>query len=74
MQNKSKNIKFSIVTPVYNASGFIKDTLDSIKNQTYKNYEVLVTNDGSTDNTEKVLEEYRSLNPEFPLYLNTQKN
>jgi len=74
MQNKNKNIKFSIIIPVYNASGFIKDTLDSVKNQTYKNYEVLVTNDGSTDNTEKVLEEYRSFNPEFPLYLNTQKN
>jgi glycosyltransferase involved in cell wall biosynthesis len=69
-----KDIKFSIIIPVYNASGFIKDTLDSIKNQTYKNYEVLITNDGSTDNTEKVLKEYKRLNPGFPLSFVTQKN
>jgi len=70
----SRNIKFSVVIPAYNASDFIKATLDSIKNQTYKNYEVLVTNDGSTDSTEKSLKEYKRLNPEFPLNYFTQIN
>ena len=74
MYNKDKDIKFSIIIPVYNASEFIKNTLNSIKNQTYKKYKVLVTNDGSTDNTEKVLREYNKLNPDFPFYLATQKN
>jgi glycosyltransferase involved in cell wall biosynthesis len=71
---RNKNIKFSVVIPVYNASEFIKDTLDSIKNQTYKNYEVLVTNDGSIDNTEEVLNNYKVSNPKFPLSYITQKN
>lgn len=70
----NKDIKFSIIIPVYNAAGFIKNTLDSIKNQTYKNYEVLITNDGSTDNTEYVLKEYKRLNPGFPMDFVTQKN
>jgi len=68
------NVKFSINIPVYNASKFINNTLDSIKNQTYKNYEVIVTNDGSTDDTEKLLEKYKRSNPEFPLDFATQKN
>jgi glycosyltransferase involved in cell wall biosynthesis len=71
---KNKNIKFSVVIPAYNASEFIKDTLDSIKNQTYKNYEVLVTIDGSIDNTENVLKEYKKINPGFPLDYTKQKN
>ena len=69
-----KNIKFSIVIPVYNASDFLSNTLDSVKDQSYKSYEVLVTNDGSTDSTEKVLKEYKRLNPGFPLNFVTQKN
>lgn len=71
--NVSK-MKFSVVIPVYNASDFIEGTLDSIKNQSYKNYEVLITNDGSTDSTEEVLKEYKRLNPGFPLSFATQKN
>ncbi len=69
-----KEIKFSIVIPVYNAADFIKKTLDSIKNQSYKIYEVLITNDGSTDSTEKVLKDYKRLNPGFPLNFVTQEN
>lgn len=69
-----EDIRFSIIIPVYNASEFIESTLDSIKNQTFKNYEVLITNDGSTDNIEDVLKEYKRLNPEFPINFVTQKN
>jgi teichuronic acid biosynthesis glycosyltransferase TuaG len=68
------NIKFSVIIPAYNGSKFIKNTLDSIRNQTYKNYEVLVTNDGSTDDTENVLRKYKKNNPKFPLFFFTQKN
>jgi len=69
-----ENIKFSVIIPVYNAANFIKGTLDSIKNQTYRNYEVLITNDGSTDSTEKVLRDYKKLTPNFPLDFTTQRN
>lgn len=66
--------KFSIIIPAYNAADIIRNTLDSIRSQSYKNYEVLVTNDGSTDDTEKTLEKYKREYSQFPLYYVTQKN
>lgn len=48
-------MKISIVIPVYNAEKTIKRLLDSIDVQTYKNYEVIIVNDGSTDKTEEIL-------------------
>ena len=69
-----RKIKFSVIIPVYNASEFLKETLDSVRNQTYTNHEVLVTDDGSNDNTVKVLENYKKANPEFPLDFVTQEN
>lgn len=50
--------KFSIVIPVYNVEKFIKRTLDSIKSQTYKDYEVIVVNDGSTDKSMDIVKKY----------------
>lgn len=47
----------SVVIPVYNAEVYIKRCLESIQKQTYDNLEIIVVNDGSTDNTQKVLEE-----------------
>ncbi|WP_455537647.1 glycosyltransferase [Terrisporobacter sp.] len=48
----------SIIIPVYNAEKFIAKCLDSIKNQTYKNLEIILINDGSTDNSGEICEEY----------------
>jgi teichuronic acid biosynthesis glycosyltransferase TuaG len=45
----------SVVIPAYNAALFIEETLNSILQQTYNNYEIIVINDGSTDNTEGVV-------------------
>jgi teichuronic acid biosynthesis glycosyltransferase TuaG len=45
----------SVVVPAYNASLFIKETIDSILSQSYQNFEIIVINDGSTDNTEGVV-------------------
>lgn len=50
--------KISILMPTYNDSKYIKRSLDSIMKQKYENYEVLICNDGSTDDTEKVIKEY----------------
>ena len=52
------NELISIVIPAYNAAAFISKTLDTILNQTYKNFEVVVINDGSKDNTLDILKEY----------------
>lgn len=50
----------SIIIPAYNAEKYISKCLDSLINQTYKNLEIIVVNDGSTDNTLKILEKYAS--------------
>ena len=48
----------SIIIPVYNVEKYINRCLDSIINQTYKNIEIICINDGSTDNSLKILKEY----------------
>ena len=48
----------SVVIPVYNGEKFVKDAINCALNQTYKNLEVIVVNDGSTDNTEKVVKSF----------------
>lgn len=53
-----KSIKFSIIIPVYNGEKHIEKCLNSIENQTYSNYEVIVINDGSTDDTLSILKNY----------------
>ena len=47
----------SIIVPAYNASKYIENTVKSILNQTYNNIEVMIINDGSTDDTELIIQE-----------------
>jgi len=49
----------SIIIPVYNQAEHLPHLLDSIKRQTYDNYEIIVVNDGSTDNISEVLEKFK---------------
>ena len=48
----------SIVIPVYNGSNYMREAIDSALNQTYSNIEVIVVNDGSTDNTDEIAKSY----------------
>lgn len=50
------NYKISIIIPAYNVSLYIKKCVESVINQTYKNIEIIVVNDGSTDNTGQILD------------------
>ena len=47
----------SVIVPVYNGEKYIKDCLESIINQTYRDLQIIVVNDGSTDNTEAIVRE-----------------
>ncbi|EDT78822.1 glycosyltransferase [Clostridium perfringens] len=51
----------SIITPVYNAERFLKETLDSVRNQSYQNWEMILVDDCSKDSSEKIIKEYISL-------------
>jgi O-antigen biosynthesis protein len=48
----------SIVLPVYNGSAYLRESMDSILNQTYSRFEVIIVDDGSTDNSGQIAEEY----------------
>lgn len=56
--------KVTIIIPVYNAEKTVSKCIDSILNQTNKNYQVLLINDGSKDNSLKVIKEYEKNYPE----------
>lgn len=50
--------KISVVIPTYNRAGCVGDAIDSVLSQTYADYEIIVVDDGSTDETRKTLERY----------------
>ncbi len=60
MKNENFNPKVSIVIPVYNGSNYVSEAIDSALAQTYKNIEIIVVNDGSTDDgkTEETCKSY----------------
>ena len=49
------NILFSVIVPTYNRESFIVKTIQSVLSQSYSNFELIIVDDGSTDNTEKVV-------------------
>ena len=59
--------KVSIIIPVYNRAALVKEAITTVLNQTYKNIEIVVVNDGSTDNTLNVLEELASAHPNIKI-------
>lgn len=52
------NLVFTIIVPAYNVEKYIENCLDSLLNQEISNYEIIIINDGSTDNTGRICDEY----------------
>lgn len=63
----------SIITPSYNSSLFIGETIKSVLNQTYKNWEMIIVDDCSTDNSVEIINEYLEKDKRIKLLIN-QKN
>ena len=57
--------KVSIIVPVYNMENYLKKCMDSLVNQTLKDIEIIVVNDGSTDNSLNILKEYEKEYPKL---------
>ena len=55
----------SVIVPVYNVENYLRECLESIRNQTYRNLEVFLINDGSTDNSGIICEEYAAKDNRF---------
>lgn len=52
--------KISIVVPIFNGEDFISETIKSVINQSYSNWELIIVDDGSTDDSERIIKEYIS--------------
>lgn len=65
--NQQNEVVISLVVPVYNCDRFLEKTLISIANQSFKNFEVLLVNDGSTDKSLSVIEQFTSRDYRFKL-------
>jgi len=63
------NIKVSIITPLYNSSKFLDETIESVLNQTYENWEMILVDDGSKDNSVDIVKAYQKNDDRFRLYI-----
>ena len=63
--------KISICIPTYNGEKYLKETLESISQQTYEDYEVIISDDSSTDNTLKIATEYSKTDKRIKIYKNS---
>jgi len=57
----------SIITPCYNAEKFIAQTIESVRNQTYSNWEMLIIDDCSTDNSKQIINRFSATDPRITL-------
>ena len=67
------NKMISVIMSVYNATDSLEKSIDSILNQTYEDFEFLICNDASTDDTSKIVMDYQKKDPRIKLF-NNKKN
>jgi teichuronic acid biosynthesis glycosyltransferase TuaG len=65
---------FSVIIPAYNAENFIQEALDSVKNQTFLDYEIVIVDDGSKDSTPRQVMSWAEKNLQLKLTLLRQEN
>ncbi len=67
-----ENPNISVIVPIYNGENYIKRCIESILNQSYKNIEIILINDNSTDSTNKIIAKYLAL-PNVKAIINNQR-
>lgn len=58
MNSKKSDIKISFIVAVFNIEAFVGECIESLIHQTYKNIEIILIDDGSTDNSGKICDQY----------------
>jgi glycosyltransferase involved in cell wall biosynthesis len=74
LAGKLIKMKVSVVIPVYNSENTINNCLESVKKQTFKDYEIFIVNDGSTDNSESIIKKFIDDNQSLDITLICQNN
>ena len=68
MINRYVEGKVSVITPIYNADKYLESTLESVFNQTYKNLEIVLVDDCSTDTSKAIIEKFMCKHSEIIYY------
>ena len=68
-----KKVKYSIITTIYNLDNILSRAIDSVLNQDYKNFEFIIVNDCSSDNSYELLKQYKEKDKRIIL-INNKKN
>jgi len=66
-------LKVSVIMPTYNSAHFISKSIESVINQTYPNWELIIVDDGSTDNTRNIINEYIQLDKRIKYFFQQNK-
>lgn len=75
MKNQlQKKLLVSVIMPVYNAGEYLVEAIESILKQTYKNFELIIVNDHSTDNSWEIIQKYQKKYPKKIKAINLKKN
>jgi len=69
---EKSTIDFTVIVPVYNAEEYLDRCIESILNQTFTNYELLLVNDGSKDNSLQILRKFEKIDKRITVF--TQEN
>lgn len=72
-QAEEHSPRVSVVLPTYNQAEYLPQALDSVLNQTWRDYELVVVNDGSTDDTPRILDEYQQRHSFTVIHQENQK-
>ena len=69
----NEKIWFSIIICCYNSEKYLKHTLESVINQSYKFWELIIIDDGSTDKTKPIIDKYKTKNSKIKYFYQSNK-